>query len=197
MAPYSGLVALMLGIVPWNFVVQSVNGTVNNGLASLGLMQRSFVPDVFLVLVPVAASFIEMIILLILASIIATTALGASIDPHKLNLLIFSFPSLLLGTIGISQLALLAVLRWRDMRHVLQLLVPASVLASAVMVPCGGGIIAHFDPTLSIIHNTRTIFGNDGCPNHFSILLNLLIQSGFFIMGSIALWLFGRRALEA
>jgi ABC-type polysaccharide/polyol phosphate export permease len=197
LAQHSGIVALILGVIPWNFVVQSVNGTVNNGLASLGLMQRTFVPEVFLVLVPIVASLCEMFFLLILATLIATAALGATIDPQQLHIFIFSLPALLLGTLGISQLALVAILRWRDTRHLLQLLVPASVLVSTVMVPCGSGILAHSDPTLSIIHGTRIMFGTDTCPEHYSMIVNMAFQSGLFMIGTLVLWRFGRRALEA
>jgi|GEM_PF-5417667 len=196
MPQHSGIVALMLGIIPWNFVVQSVNGTINQGFASLGLMQRTFVPEVFLVLIPVIAGFIEMSVLLFLSIVIATSALDTAIDSQYLHLWIVSLPGLLLGTVGIAQLALVSVLRYRDLRHVLQLLVPASVLVSAVMVPCANGFLAHFDPTLSFIRSSRVIFGTDSCQNDFSIILNLAFQLGLFIIGAIVLWRNGRRALE-
>ena len=122
---------LISGLAIWNFVTSAILGAVNSIQSNTGIISKAFFPRFYLILSPIIKSVIDLLIMLLLVFGIAVW-IGQFISVSVLIAIPISIVSALLAVVGVSSIVASLVVKNRQVRHAIPILLYAMLFALPV-----------------------------------------------------------------
>ncbi len=174
-------VAMLLGIVLWNFFAEVTNQGLKSVVNSGGIIRKINFPKYVIVLATSASAFINLLINLIVVAIFMVIN-QVELSWAILLLPIFIIEIFLFG-IGLAFILGTAYVKFRDVNYIWEIIMQALFYGSAVIYPISRVIemspgiaqVILFNPAAQAIQDARAVAISSELPTLYSISDNLLI----------------------
>lgn len=189
---YPFAIFLFTGLLPWNFVANSVGGGVGSIMGNANLVKKIYFPLQVLPLAKVAAEFVALLLgLTVLFAMLVVFGVGFS--PHLL-LLPLAFVALIVFVSGFVYLFACANVFYRDVGHILTIVVMAWMYLTPVLYPLETvsgksqviSLVVHLNPVTGIITTFQALLLDHRMPDwpwlgYSSLCAALMFAVGFGI----------------
>ena len=182
--PYS--IFLFIGLLPWNLFSTTLNSACISLVDSTALITKIYFPRTILV---IASTFSKLIDFFFSLSILIIYLIAYQI-PITFNALwiIPIFFIQLIFTLGLSLFFAASNLIYRDIKHLLGLILllwmyATPVIYPADLVPERYKIFFQINPMAVIINAYRQTILGGGSPNYYSLLIALLVSTITLLLG--------------
>jgi len=178
---------LLLGIIMWNFFVESTIISMNNVIVKRSLIKAVYFPRKILVISSVLNAGITLLFNLVIFLIIYSFFLV--ISPLSILLLLIEFVMLFILSLGVAYLLAALYVKFRDVIHIWDVLCQTGfwitpVAYSVAMVPEKYSIIYTINPLSQIITGARDIMLLKTAPNLIGQGIALVICVIIYFIGS-------------
>lgn len=184
---------LFVALIPWMFMATSVSGGCMSIVAQKDMVTKIYFPRQVLPIAHVTTCFVNMLLCLI----VVLAVVGISIGINAVAL-IYLIPVMLIEyvlALGLTLIFSAVTVYFRDMEHILGIVVMAWQFLSPVMYPIDWipeklqGIF-YLNPMTSVIHAYRTILYYKALPDLSTMLLSLgmgifCMIVGWFVFGKL------------
>lgn len=186
---YPFAIFLFTGLLPWNFVANSVGGGVGSIMGSANLVKKIYFPLQILPLAKVMAEFVALLLgMIVLFAMLII--FGVGISWHVL-LLPFAFVVLLVFISGFVYLFACANVFYRDVGHILTIVVMAWMYLTPILYPVETvagtsswiNLVVHLNPMTGIITTFHKLLLDHQMPNWLWLGYSSICAAAMFVIG--------------
>lgn len=186
---YPFAVFLFTGLLPWNFVANSVNGGAVSIRNSANMVKKIYFPLQILPLATVMAEFIALLLGMIVLMIVILV-FGVGVSWH-IVMLPLSFLELVVFIAGFVYLFACANVFFRDVGHILGIVVMAWMYVTPVLFPIKtvasrahwASIIVHLNPMTAVVDSFHSLLLDHHTPDWFWFGYSAAAAVIMFIIG--------------
>ena len=135
------------------------------------------------------------------AYFIAAAAFGATISIHAIWVIPILLATLLLAATGISMVLTIVYINFRDINHLLDMVILLGFWTSGVIIPLDKivekyPIIEYLNPMIPFFYNVRAVLVYGTTPNFTALIISLIISMLIFALASILINIFAPKLYE-
>lgn len=182
----------LAGLIPWNLFSRIVSEGATSLVVNQHIISKLFFPRIYLVLAVGSSAILDAALSV---ALLIAVMIWYGVTPNATVVLALpTFAGVLIAAFGIA--ALLAALnaRWRDIQHVLPLLLQLGLFVTPVaydasIFPPSHNWLVAFNPLAGLIELFRSSLLGQPLPDAATITTSLIVCAGVAVGG---LWLFAR-----
>lgn len=179
---------LYIGLIPWIFFSGSVHSALGSVVSARGTIRSIPFPPAVLPLSMVGTRAVELAAILLLSGPPVALVFHLPITGGDVLILIFLLALLCIAAIGVSMLFSALFAHYRDIRHVLQFIMPlwmylTPIIYSLNALPETVQRWLLLNPLTGIVSSARILIFTDGTPPVNSILYSLIVTVIILVIG--------------
>jgi len=197
-------VAMLLGIVLWNFFAEVTNQGLKSIVGSGGIIRKINFPKYVIVLATSASAFINLLInLIVVAIFMVVNQVELS---WSILLLPFFIVEIFLFGVGLAFILGTAYVKFRDVNYIWEIIMQALFYGSAIIYPISrvidmSPVIAQvilFNPAAQAVQDARAVAVSSELPTLYSVsgsvLMSLIPHLIVIVVLVCGAWLFKKRS---